>query len=88
MARKWVIIGEVYYIIRAGIIIYPLWNNNTIFEKTMIAVQTVLALSIAGIIIYSYKFTIKPVMYTLYMQAILFLISNFNVYRKENFNNS
>ena len=54
----------------------------------MIAVQTVLALSIAGIIIYSYKFTIKPVMYTLYMQAILFLISNFNVYRKENFNNS
>lgn len=36
LARKWVLIGEVYYFIRACIIIYPMWNNNSTFEKVMI----------------------------------------------------
>ena len=88
LARKWVLIGELYYFIRACIIIYPMWNNNTTFEKVMILIQTVMGLIILAIIISSYKYDIKPVLYTLYLQSILFLISNFNVYRKENFTNS
>ena len=32
LARKWVIIGLVYYFIRATIIIYPMWKQNTIGE--------------------------------------------------------
>lgn len=88
LARRWVLIGEIYYFLRACIIIYPMWDMNSTFEHVMILTQSLLALIIALIIIYSYKYSIRPVMWTLYIQAVLFLLSNFNVYRSVNFANS
>ena len=46
-----------------------------------------LALVILGIVIYSYKFQISPIRWTLYLQAVVFLLSNLNIYRKENYKN-
>ena len=40
------------------------------------------------IILYSYYYDVWPIRWTLYIQAMLFLISNFNTYKKENFTNS
>ena len=88
LARNWVIIGEIYYFVRACIIIYPMWGQNSTFEHVMILIQTLFAFTIFLIILYSYKYRIEPILYTLYIQTALFLVSNFNIYRKENFPNS
>ena len=41
-----------------------------------------------GIILYSYKYQVRPIIWTLYIQAVLFLFSNFNTYKSKNFTNS
>ena len=38
LARRWVLIGELYYFIRACIIIYPMWGLNSTFEHVMILI--------------------------------------------------
>ena len=87
LARKWVCIGLTYYFLRACIIIYPMWTQNTQGEQWLIIAQSVLGIFILTIVLYSFKYDIGPIVWSLYLQAILFILSNFNIYRAKNYNN-
>lgn len=67
LARKWVQLGLGYYFLRACIIIYPMWTQNTFMEQILILVQSLIGLIIFTIIIYSYKYDISPILYSLYL---------------------
>ena len=46
-----------------------------------------LGIFILTIVLYSFKYDIGPIVWSLYLQAILFILSNFNIYRAKNYNN-
>ena len=67
IARKWVSIGLLYYFLRACIIVYPMWKQNTFAEQILILVQSIIGITIFTIIIYSFKYNISPIIWTLYL---------------------
>ena len=83
LARQWIIIGLVYYLLRASIIIFPNWKNDTAFEKWVNIIQVLVAVFTGVVVVYSYTYNLRPVKWALYSQAVLFLLSNLNMYQKD-----
>lgn len=65
------------------IVIFPHWSKETEVEKILSVVQAILALVVFGIILQSYKYNIYAIKYALYLQSAVFILSNFNLYKKD-----
>ena len=72
-----------YYVIRASYVIYPRYYRVTDFEKAMIIVQSIVTVMLVSGLYYSWKHDLNLVRVLLYLQAFQMILSNFNVYDRE-----
>ena len=53
-ARNWTLLVFFYYLVRASLVIYPNYDNNSMLQRTMLILQTILAFVLALMVGLSY----------------------------------
>lgn len=86
-ARLWVLIVFSYYLLRAGLVIYPKYSKFDTFTKVAVIIQTVISIFLVLAFIYSFKVKIDNFYWCLYIQAIQMCLSNFNGYDEDDTKN-
>lgn len=81
-ARVWVLIVFTYYMIRAGLVIYPKYDSVTPLIKILVIVQSFLCICLIVLTAITFKVerSIELIQWILYGQSIMLSLSNFNGY--------
>lgn len=72
---------------RAIIVIFPYWGNETNLERGFTLAQLSVAIIVVVIVAQSYKYHLGAIKYGLYLQSLIFILSNFNMYKSDVLNN-
>lgn len=83
-ARNWTLLVFLYYLVRAALVIFPNYENNTLLQRTMLIIQMILAVVLAVMVGLSYWDSyLNLITFVLYAQASMLALSNFNNYSRD-----